>query len=78
MQISDGDEYLNEFFDEGDEIIGYKNFDADELIDKIQFYLMHDSERERIARHAYRRVMRDYRIGNLLRQSGAIIQEAMR
>lgn len=77
MQISDGDEYLNAFYQEGDEIVGYKDSDADDLIDKIRFYLAHDAERERIARNAYRRVMQDYRIGNLLHRAGASIQEAM-
>jgi spore maturation protein CgeB len=78
MQISDGDEYLNAFYQEGDEIVGYKDSDADDLIDKIHFYLAHDAERDRIARNAYRRVMRDYRIGNLLQRAGKIVQEAMR
>jgi hypothetical protein len=78
MQISDGDEYLNAFFKEGHEVVGYKDSNADELVDKIRFYLAHDSERERIARNAYRRVMRDYRICNLLHRAGAIVQEAMR
>jgi spore maturation protein CgeB len=78
MQISDGDEYLNAFYQEGDEIVGYKDSDADDLIDKIRFYLAHDAERERIARNAYRRAMRDYRIGNLLHRAGEIVLEAMR
>jgi spore maturation protein CgeB len=78
MQISDGDEYLSAFYQENDEIVGYKDSDADDLIDKIRFYLAHHAERERIARNAYRRVLQDYRIGNLLRRAGAIIQEAMR
>lgn len=77
MQISDGDEYLSTFYQEGDEIIGYNDSDADDLIDKIRFYLANDAERERIARNAYRRVMRDYRIRSLLHRAGAIIREAM-
>ena len=76
MQISDGGEYLNAFFDEGNEITGYSN--ADDLIDKIRFYLTNDSERMRIARNAYRRVMRDYRIADLLQRAGSIIREASR
>ncbi len=78
MQISDGDEYLNTFFKEGDEIVGYKDLDADDLIDKISYYLKHDAERTRIARNAYRRVMRDYRIGHMLHRAGVIIREALR
>lgn len=74
MQLSDGDEYLGAFFDEGNEIVGYSN--ADDLIDKIRFYLKNDEERERIARNAYQRVMREYRINTLLHRAGEIIKEA--
>jgi spore maturation protein CgeB len=78
MQISDGDEYLDTFFKEGEEVVGYKDSDADDLIDKIRFFLTHDAERIRIARNGYRRVMRDYRIGNLLLQAGVTIGNALR
>ena len=76
MQISDGDEYLSAFFDVGNEIVGYAN--ADELIEKIRFYLANEAERIRIARNAYRRVMRDYRIRTLLHKAAGIIAQAMR
>lgn len=75
MQLSDGDEYLGTFFDEGREVVGYN--DADDLIDKIRHYLTKDAERERIARNAYRRVMRDYRIEHLLHRAANIIREAL-
>jgi len=39
MQLSDGDEYLNQYFEVGEEIIGYK--DADDLIEKIHYNLHH-------------------------------------
>jgi spore maturation protein CgeB len=74
MQLSDGDEYLSTFFAEGEEVVGYRN--ADDLIDKIHYYLVQHDERERIARNAYRRVMRDYRIGHLLHRAADIIREA--
>jgi spore maturation protein CgeB len=74
MQISDGDEYLDTFFDEGNEVIGYA--DADEMIDKIKYYLSNDSERERVARNGYRRVLKDYRMSHLLHKLGQIIREA--
>jgi glycosyltransferase involved in cell wall biosynthesis len=75
MQISDGDEYLGTFFDVGNEIVGYAN--ADELIERIRFFLADDAERTRIARNAYRRVMRDYRIKTLLHKAAGIITRAM-
>lgn len=76
MQISDGDEYLNVFFNEGEDIVGYKN--ADDLIDKILFYLAHDAERTRIARNAYRQVVQNYRIKDLLHKAGRIIYQEMK
>lgn len=77
MQISDGDEYLNSFYNEGEEVVGYRDSDADDLIDKIHFYLENDGERERIARNGYRRVIRDYRMSQLLHRAGDIISEAI-
>jgi spore maturation protein CgeB len=75
MQISDGGEYLNQFFREGEEIVGYNN--ADDLIDKIKYYLEHDEERQAIALRGYQRVLRDYRIGKLLVQAGRLIRQGM-
>lgn len=75
MQISDGGEYLNAFFEPEREIVGYDT--ADELIDRIRFYLEHDQEREAIARAGYRRVVRDHRMGLRLRQAGELIRSGM-
>jgi glycosyltransferase involved in cell wall biosynthesis len=75
MQISDGGEYLNEFFQVGEEIIGYR--EADDLIDKIRFYLEHDAERQRIATNGYRRVMRDHRFRDRMRQAGELIARGL-
>lgn len=76
MQISDGDEYLNSFFEEGQEIVGYKH--VDDLIKKIRYYLDNDDERQQIAQAAYKRVMRDYRIKHLLQKAAGIIREGIR
>ena len=75
MQISDGGEYLNQFFREGEEIVGYKN--VDDLIDKIRYYLDHDEERRAIALRGYQRVLRDYRISKLLVRASRLIQQGM-
>lgn len=75
MQISDGGPYLGTFFEVGKEIESYKN--ADELIDKIKYYLAHDAEREQIALNGYRRVDRDYRMAHLLQKAGALIKTGM-
>lgn len=75
MQISDGGEFLNSFFKVGEEIIGYNEFD--DLVDKINYYLKHDAERERIALNGYRRVMKDHRIRMRLRQAGELIERRL-
>jgi spore maturation protein CgeB len=75
MQISDGGRYLGEFFDVGEEIVGYAN--ADDLIDKIRYYLQHDLERTRIAVNGFRRVHRDHRFALRMRQAGELIERGM-
>jgi spore maturation protein CgeB len=73
MQISDGGEYLDEFFKVGEEIVGYR--DADDLIDKVRYYLVHDEERRRIARNGFRRVMKDHRFPTRMHQAGLLIEK---
>jgi spore maturation protein CgeB len=74
MQISDGGEYLEAFFRDGEEIVGYK--DADDL-DKIRYYLDHDDERQAIALNGYRRVMRDHRFQHRMSEAVALIRRGM-
>jgi spore maturation protein CgeB len=71
MQISDGGEHLEAFFETGREIVSYRT--VDEMIDKIRYYLAHGEEREEVARNGYRRAMRDHRIAHRLREAGALI-----
>jgi spore maturation protein CgeB len=75
MQISDGGKFLDSFFRVGEEIVSYR--DADDLIDKIHYYLKHDDERRRIALNGYRRVMKDHRIGQRLSQAADLIRQGM-
>jgi hypothetical protein len=75
FQLSDGDEYLNEFFRVGEEIVGYS--DEDDLVRKIEYYLDHDDERQKIAVNAFGRVLRDHRIGHRLKQAGRLIEGGM-
>lgn len=76
MQISDGGEYLNAFFTVGEEIVAYNS--GDELIDKIRHYLDHGTERRRIALNGFRRVMRDHRFSDRMRQAGDLIRRGMK
>lgn len=71
LQISDGGEHLDRFFKVGEEIVGYEN--ADDLIDRIRYYLAHDKERIRIARNGYQRVVKDYRFSKSLQSIGQLI-----
>jgi len=75
MQISDGGQNLEHFFSVGEEVVSYQN--ADDLIDKVKYYLVHDDERERIALNGFRRVRKDYRINSLLRKAGSLIKKGM-
>jgi len=75
MQISDGGHYLDEFFSVGEEVVSYR--EADELIDKVKYYLTHDKERERIALNGFKRVRKDYKIADLLLKAGDLIKKGM-
>jgi spore maturation protein CgeB len=75
MQISDGSEYLSRYFEIGKEVAAYEN--ADELIEKIYYYLDHSEERLNIARAGYRRVFNQYRFAHLLQRAGRMIERGM-
>lgn len=75
MQISDGGDFLSSFFRVDEEIVGYR--DADDLIDKIHYYLKHEDERRQIALNGYRRVMKDHRIRQRLQHAAGLIRQGM-
>jgi hypothetical protein len=75
MQISDGGEYLETFFERGKEIVGYDTID--ELIGKLRYYLDNDLAREKIARAGYERVMRDHRMQHRFEEGGRLIQQGI-
>lgn len=75
MQISDGGEYLQSYFDVGTEIVGHRG--ADDLIDKLRYYLANDEERNRIALAGYRRVMKDHRFPTRMQEAGDMIARGM-
>jgi hypothetical protein len=57
FMLSEYSSDLATLFEEGREAEYFRS--KDELIDKIQFYLVHDTEREIIARRGHERVLRD-------------------
>jgi Uncharacterized protein conserved in bacteria len=75
MQISDGGEYLKQFYSVGEEVVAYRG--ADDLIEKVEYYLTHEAERKRIALNGFNRVLKDYKIAKLLREAGDLIQKGM-
>ncbi len=75
MQISDGGEHLGRFFEVGTEIESYR--DLNDLVAKVEWYLSHDEERERIALNGFRRVRREYRIEHLLSVAASLIRRGM-
>jgi spore maturation protein CgeB len=75
MQLSDGDEYLQYFYQPAREIESYSK--ASDLIGKLDYYLTHRRECEEIARAGYRRTMSDHRIGKRLRDLREILAPAV-
>jgi spore maturation protein CgeB len=75
MQISDGGRHLGAFFSVGEEIVAYR--DADELIERIRYYLAHDDERIAIARRGYRRVMAEHKIDERFRELARLVAQGM-
>jgi spore maturation protein CgeB len=76
MQLSDGGNYLDAFFETGREIVGYD--DTDDLIRKIRYYLDHEDERNAIATAGFRRTMRDHRMRRRLREAAELIERGLR
>ena len=75
MQISDCVSHLDRIFKVDDEVVGYRS--AEELIEKLHYYLEHDAERQAIARAGYRRTMADYRFGTVTRRAAELIRAGM-
>jgi spore maturation protein CgeB len=73
-QICDCAEHVGRIYHPGWEIDTYRS--ADELLQKIDYYLQHDTERRRLALNAYRRTMAEYRIRTVARRTAQLIGEA--
>jgi len=58
FMITGGNEYLKEYFSFGKEVVVYS--DTNDLINKIEYYLTHDEEREKIRRDGYLRVLKEH------------------
>jgi hypothetical protein len=51
---------LEHFFEVGREIDVF--YDKEELLEKVKYYLVHEEEREKIARKGYERAVKDYAV----------------
>ena len=49
---------IAEYFVPGEEIITYQ--DANDATEKIKYYLVHEDEREKIAKRGYERILREH------------------
>jgi len=65
---------VGEFFEEGKEIVCFET--KEEMLDKIRYYLAHESERRQIAEAARRRVLREHtwthRVANMIHHLEAL------
>lgn len=73
MLITDYKDNLNELFKIGGEIEIYHN--ADELIDKISFYLENESQRKKIAEAGQKRTLTEHNYLNRMRELLQIIEK---
>lgn len=76
MQISDGGDYLNEYFSVGDEIVGYS--DLETLFKKIDYYLENENERIEIARAGYEKTIACHTMQKRLLELSNSITERLR
>jgi spore maturation protein CgeB len=71
VMIDDSRPEIREYFEDGKEIVTFDDKNADDLRQKVLYYLEHESEREAIAHNGCVRTMRDNtwkrRIFDLLR-----------
>ena len=75
MQVSDGGEFLQQFFVPDEEIILAD--EIDEVIGKIEHFLSHDNDRIEIARAGYRAVIDRHRFKGRVRELETIIGRGM-
>ena len=70
------DNGFSELFIEGKHLVTYK--DREELAAKIEYYLKHENERQRIAQEGYKLVVNEHTYKNRLEKMFSIIKENAR
>lgn len=76
LLITDHKDNIGEFFKVGEEIVTYRT--KEELLEKINYYLAHDGERERIAKAGQQRTLRDHTYAARMRELAAILNKRLR
>ena len=75
MQISDGSEYLSQFYQPGSEIVGYD--DLDEAIASADYYLTHARECQDIVRNGFTATMERHRFRHRVCELEALLHNAI-
>lgn len=73
MLITDHKRNLNDLFKVGKEVVEYKN--SEDLIDKINYYLRNDNEREKIARAGQKRTLKDHNYRLRMKELDVILKK---
>lgn len=71
--LSNFQEDFLEYFEPDEDVVLYSSYD--ELIDKVEFYLSHDEERQRIAKNAYEKVKADHTYLQRVETMCSIVEE---
>jgi len=74
LLVTDEGKNLPDLFDPGREVVTYS--DADDLVEKIRYYLEHEEERAAIARAGQERTLRDHTYAVRMRELAAILEQA--
>jgi spore maturation protein CgeB len=75
LQVSDGGEYLASFFEPGREIVGAE--EADDMIERIEYFLSHDRERREIAVEGFRAALARHRFAHRVEQLADILESSL-
>jgi glycosyltransferase involved in cell wall biosynthesis len=72
MLITDEKDNLDELFEVGSEVVSYR--DADDLVEKVRYYLAHEEERRAIARAGQKRTLRSHTYLQRMKELEQIIE----
>lgn len=75
MLITDWKSNIADLYEPGREVVVYK--DADECIEKINYYLAHEDERAAIAAAGQRRTLRDHTYGQVVAEQVRLFKKAL-